>query len=198
MSVCIYLFHDRIIAWTPQTLYSKPVNVGKTRWYIINTAPPIPLNDMILRENVSYNFQKGFFTLEDEELPPDWDERHNIIKKIQILGRFGTIANTQKSSYTDNSIGQSLSDILLMDEIREYRRTGKLDDCAIIQSLMEADEDGYTPDAFVNKLWLQYESYRSVIVYLNRLEFKVRQHLRNAEFDKADELLSREIEKMRT
>ncbi|MDX1922573.1 MAG: hypothetical protein SFW65_05555 [Alphaproteobacteria bacterium] len=196
MSAYIYLFQERIIYWTPQTLYSKPVAVQKVKWYSITGAIPMPLNDMVTRGNVGYSMQKGFYTVEGE-LPPNWDEREGLIKQLQILAGLNTITNTQRAKYTDNSIGQPLMDVLLVDEIRQYRKNGSLDECTIITSLLETDEQNLTPDALVTKLWLQYESYRTVISYLNRLEFKVRQLLRDHEYDKANDLIAAEVEKMR-
>ncbi|MBI3419111.1 MAG: hypothetical protein HY053_03150 [Proteobacteria bacterium] len=197
MSVCIYLFRERIIYWTPQTLFNKPASVGRTKWYIINEAAPIPLNEMVQRGNVGYTQQEGFYTVEGDS-PADWDERINLVKKIQIIGGLNTLANNHKSKYTDNSLGQALADILLLDEIREYRRTNSLENCAIITSLLETSEARLTPDALVTKLWLQYESYRTVIAYLNHLESSVRQLLKDDHFDKANELLGSELEKLRT
>lgn len=196
MSVCIYLFRDRVICWTPQTLYSKPVSIARTKWYIVNNPPPIPLNEMVAQQNVSYTMQKGFFILEDA-LPNDWDERINLIKKIEILSALNTVANCQKSRYTDNTIGQPLADALLIDEIREYRRTSSLENSAILASLLETSESQLSPEGLVTKLWLQYESYRTVIAYLNRLEFTIRELLKKDDFDKAIELLNNEVEKMK-
>lgn len=196
MSVYIYLFRERVIYWTPQTMFSKPVNIGKVNWYSITGAIPMPLNDMIARANVSYSLQKGFFTL-NEELPPDWGERDGIIKKIQIMGAFHSISNTQRLRYTDNSMGQSLADLLLLDEITTFRKTKNLAECTILTSLIETSEKGLTPEALVTKLWLQYESYRTTLAYLNRLEFNLRQLLEVNDFDKANEVINSELEKMR-
>ncbi len=196
MSVYIYLFQDRVIYWTPQTLYSKPVAVPKVKWYSIMGSIPMPLNDMVTRGNVGYNMQKGFYTVEGE-LPPSWDERDGLIKQLQILAGLNTVMNTQRAKYTDNSIGQPLMDVLLVDEIRQYHKNGNLEECTIITSLLETNEQNLTPDALVTKLWLQYESYRTVISYLTRLEFKVRQLLKSHEYDKAADLITAEVEKMK-
>lgn len=196
MSVYIYLFQDRIIYWTPQTLYSKPVTVPKVKWYSVTGAIPMPLNDMVMRGNVGYSTQKGFYTVEGD-FPLNWGERDHFVKQIQILGQLNTVMNTQKAKYTDNSIGQPLIDILTLEEMQTYRKTGNIEDCIILSSLLETDEQGLTPDALISKLSLQYESYRMVIAHLNRLEAKVRKLLWDHELDQANELITLEIEKMR-
>lgn len=196
MSVYIYLFQDRIVYWTPQTLYSKPVTIPKIKWYSVTGAIPMPLNDMVMRGNVGYTAQKGFYTVEGD-LPLNWGDRDYYVKQIQILGQLNTVMNTQKAKYTDNSIGQPLADILTLEEIQTYRRTGNIEDCIILSSLLECDEQGLTPEALITKLTLQYESYRMVIAHLNQLDFKVRKLLREHELDQANELIAQEIEKMK-
>lgn len=196
MSVYIYLFQDRIIHWSPQTMFSKPASVPHVTWYSVTGSIPMPLNDMVARGNVGYTLQKGFYTVETPT-PPDWDERGNYVKQIQIMGSFNGIANTQKARYTDNSLGQSLTDILIIDEIRQYQQKKTLEDCPILTSMLETTEAGLTPDALVTKLWLRYESFRTIISYLNRLEHNVRTLFASKSFDEASELVNNEIEKMR-
>ncbi len=196
MSVYIYLFQDRLVYWTPQTLYSKPVTIPKIKWYSVTGAIPMPLNDMVARGNIGYTVQKGFYTIEGD-FPLNWGERDYFIKQIQILGQLNTVMNTQKARYTDNSIGQPLIDVLVLEEIHTYRKTGNIDDCTILLSLLETDEQGLTPDSLISKLWLQYESFRMVISHLNRLEYKVRKLLRERELDAANELIALEVEKMK-
>ena len=196
MSVYIYLFQDRIVYWTPQTIYSKPANVNKITWYSVSGAIPMPLNDMIARGNVGYNMQKGFYTVEGD-YPLNWDERDQYVKQIQIMGSFNTIANTQKARYTDNTMGQALTDILTLDEIRLFRQTNSLEECPILTSLHETWEAELTPEAMVTKLWLRYESFRTIVGYLNRLEYNVRKLCNENEFDQATDLINSELEKMR-
>ncbi len=196
MSVYIYLFHNRIIHWAPQTLFGKPASVPKIMWYTVNGSIPMPLNDMVARGNVGYNMQQGFYTIE-EPPPPDWDDRFQYIKQIQIMGTFNSIANTQKARYTDNSLGQSLTDILIIDEIRQFQQKQSLEDCPILTSMLETTEAGLTPEALVTKLWLRYESFRTIISYLNKLEYNVRKLFEEKAFDKAAELVNSELEKMR-
>ncbi len=196
MSVYIYLFQDRIIYWTPQTIFSKPANVNKVTWYSVSGAIPMPLNDMVTRGNVGYTMQRGFYTVEGSP-PADWDDREQYVRQIHIIGGLNTIANTQKSRYTDNTIGQALSDVLILDEIRVFRETKTLENCTILRSMHETWEAPLTPEAMVTKLWLRYESFRTIVSYLNRLEYNVRQLCQQKEFDKATELVNSELEKMR-
>ncbi len=197
MSVYIYLFQHRIIYWAPQTVFSKPANIDKITWYNVSGSIPMPLNDMVARGNVGYSLQHGFYTVEGD-VPPNWDDRDGYVKYIKILETFHTIANTQKAKYTDNSVGQSLTDILTLDEIRLFREKSTLEDCPILTSLLETHESDLSPDALVTKLWLQYESFRTVISYLNRLEFNIRLLCHEKAFDKASELINNELEKMRS
>lgn len=196
MSAYIYLFQDRIIYWTPQTIFSKPANVAKITWYSVTGAIPMPLNDMVAKGNVGYNMQRGFYTVEGE-FPANWAERVDCVKEIQIIGGFNSIANTQKARYTDNTIGQGLTDILVLDEIRQFRETNSLKECTILTSIHETLETNLTPEAMVTKLWLRYESFRTIISYLNRLEFNIRQLCYQSKFDEAQEMVNSELEKMR-
>jgi hypothetical protein len=192
----IYLFRDRLIYWTPQTFFSKPASLGAVKWYVINGPPPLSINDMAARGDIGYNIQKGFFTIEGP-LPRDWDRRALLIKKIEILTAFTNVENSHKVRYTDNTIGQPLADVLLLDEIREFRRTNSLEGCALLNSLIETNRSGLSPEGLVMKIWLVYESYRSVLVHLNRLEFRLRTLLEDEKLDEAMELPNLEMEKMR-
>jgi hypothetical protein len=196
MSAYIYLYQDRIIYWTQQSMFSKPVSIPKVRWYSINGNIPMPFNEMVSRGDISYSLQKGFFNV-TEPLPANWNERENIVRQIQLLSALNTVANNHKSTYTDNSVGQPLADALTLDEIREYRATGSIENCTILKSLLETTEAGLSPEALVTKLWLQYESYRTIIAHLNKLEFQLRQLLNDQAFDKATELLNNELDKIR-
>jgi len=196
MSAYIYLFHDRIIHWSPQTIFSKPANVPNVTWYSVSGAIPMPLNDMVAKGNVGYNLQKGFYTVEGEP-GPGWQYRDQYIRQIHIMGGFNTIANTQKARYTDNTIGQGLTDILILDEIRQFRETNDLKECTILTSLHETWEADLTPEAMVTKLWLRYESFRTIVSYLNRLEFNICRLCDAKEFDQAMDLVNSELEKMR-
>lgn len=196
MSVYIYLFQDRVIYWTPQTMYSKPANVSKITWYSVSGAIPMPLNDMVAKGNVGYNMQKGFYTIEGD-YPLNWDDREQCVKQIQIMGSFNSIANTQKARYTDNTMGQALIDILTLDEIRLFRQTNSLEECPILTSMHETIESDLTPEAMVTKLWLRYESFRTIVGYLNRLEYSIRKLCENNEFEQATDLVNSELEKMR-
>jgi hypothetical protein len=192
----IYLFRERLIHWMPQTLSSKPVSFGPLKWYVINSPPPLSINDMTARGDIGYSIQKGFYTIE-EPLPRDWDRRELLVKKIEILAGFISVSNSQKARYTDNTIGQPLADALLLDEIREFRQARSFDNCPILSGLAETNGAGFSPEGLVMKMWLVYESYRNVLVHLNRLEFKIRKLLEDEKFDEAVELLNLEIEKMR-
>lgn len=196
MSVCIYLYHNRLIHWTPQTSMSKPVVVRGLSWYAINVLPEIPLDDMVAQGNYSYNLQKGFFERKNGE-PLDDVVRTNVIKQIQILGALNTLANTQKMRYTDNSVGQPLTDILLLDEINEYRRTNSLENATILASMAATDPTHLTTEALAMKLWLRYESYRGIIAHLNLLEFNIRQLLAEHRFDEANMMIYAELELIR-
>jgi hypothetical protein len=196
MSVIIYLLGDRIIHWTPNTLFTKPANVNRAKWYMVNTAPPVPMDEIVADGNYCYNFTRGYFKVSTP--PPEaWEEREHIIRCIQIIGGVNTLANTQRLRYTDNSIGQPLTDVLLLEEIREYRKTKKLDDCTILSSMIETDQGTLEPEALVSKIWLRYESFRNVVAYLNKLEVTVRKMLQAREYDQATELLNNEFEKIR-
>jgi hypothetical protein len=166
------------------------------KWYLAQIKPPIPLNEMVTREDYTFNLQQGFSVLE-EDLPPDWDKRGDVVRKIVVLERLNSLATTQKLKYTDNSVGQALDDILLLDEIREFRKTGNLNDCQLLQGMLETSDAGLTPEALVTKLWLRYESYRTVLAYLNRLEFNVTKMLEEEQIDQANDLLNGELEKIR-
>ncbi|MBY0429401.1 MAG: hypothetical protein K2Q32_09315 [Alphaproteobacteria bacterium] len=196
MSVYIYLFQDRIIHWAPQSIYSKPAGIDKIAWYSIAGSIPMPLNDMVSKGNVGYNSLKGFYTV-DGEPGNGWEERAKYVKQIQIIDAFNSIANTQKTRYTDNSIGQSLTDVLILDEIRQFRATNSLADCTILTSLNETGESELTPEAMVTKLWLRYESFRTVLSYLNRLEFNIRTLFNQNKLEEAQDLVNIELEKMR-
>jgi hypothetical protein len=196
MSAYIYLYNERIIYWMPQTPLSQPAAVPEIKWYSVMGNIPMPFNDMVLRENVSYNLQKGFFTI-DNELPPDWDQRGDLIKKIHVISSFNSLANTQKLRFTDSGIGQSLHDVLLLDEIREFRKHSDISECTILSSLLANTEEKLTPEGLVTKLWLQFESFRAVIAHLNKLEFSVRKLLKENQFDKAQQLVNSEFEKVR-
>ena len=197
MSYYIYLFHDRIIYWLPRTPDSKPIEVSWANWYIVNNPPPIPLDEMVKRGDVSYNMQQGFHILENEPFPKNWDQRSKFVKKIELLAGLNNLANSHKARYTDSAVGQALTDALTLEEIREYRATGSLDNCAILTSLMETSESGLTAEALVTKLWLTYESYRNVIAYLNHLEARVRKLLQDNQLDEATALLNHEVDKLR-
>ena len=197
MSDYIYLYCDRIIYSVPQTAFYKPVgNILGMRWYLVHAAPSVPYATMIQQGNYGFNLHKGFVTVDDEP-PMNWNDRGDIVKQIQILERYNSLANTQKMKYTNNSVGQALIDILTLEEIREYRQTGSIENCTILTSLAETTEKTLTPEALAMKLWLQYESYRKVIAYLNKLEFKVRELLENKQFDQASQVVNDELEKMR-
>jgi hypothetical protein len=196
MNVYLYLFHDRIIHWMPQTMFSKPLLVSGLKWYAVNAAPPIPLDEMVMQENYSYNLQKGYFVLE-KDWPLDWSDRSGLVAQLNILGSLSTLENIQKLKYTDNSIGRALSDILLIDEIRDYRQTGSIDNCTIMKSMLETTDADLMPEALVTKLWLQYESYRAVVAYLKRLEYRVRQMMAVGQLDQAGALINLEFEKIR-
>jgi hypothetical protein len=139
--------------------------------------------------------RKGYHVVEGD-FPAEWEKRHDLVKQLQILGGLNTLANSQKMKYTDNSIGQALFDVLLVDEIREFRRSGSVEECPMLQALVETSGTKLTTEALATKLWLQYESYKTVMVYLTRLEFNIRQLMDNHQFDKAREMLNNEVEKM--
>jgi hypothetical protein len=162
---------------------------------MVTSPPPLPMAEMVQRGNYGYNMRKGYFIV-DGDPPPDWEKRHDLVKQLQILGAFNTLINSQKMKYTDNSVGQALTDVLLVDEIREFRRTGSAENCTILQALAETGSTKLTVEALATKLWLQYESFRMVVAYLYRLEHNIRELMYNHQFDKATELLNNEAEKM--
>lgn len=197
MSSCIYLFMDRIIYWHPQTLFARPVSLPDLKWYVISAPPPRPLNEMIEAQNCSFTLQKGFMELEGP-LPLGWEKHKDMVRQIQIMNSLNALANVHKLKYTDNALGQPLADIVLMDEIREYRKTGSLENCPILVSLLETTEAGLTPDALATKLWLRYETYGTIVAYLNRVEFAVRAMLAEGKNDEAAAYINSEFEKMKT
>jgi hypothetical protein len=196
MSVFIYLFHERIICWTPQSVFSKPASAPNVQWYSIHGTPPMPYNEMVTQGNIGYTLKKGFFTVEGTP-PSDWSEREDRVKHLQLIAALNTVTTTHKARYTDNAIGQPLADALLLDEIREYRTTNSMEHCPILTSLLETSTVNLTPDALVTKLWLRYESYRNVIAYLNRLEFNIEKLLAEKAFDQVTEILNGELDKIR-
>lgn len=195
MSAYIYLFCNRVVYWTPQTPFSRPATLPETSWYTVHGEPPVPFDDMVRQGNYGYSLQEGFY-ISDEVLPSGWSNRDSVVQKLQILGAFNTLANTQKLQYTDNSLGQPLTDILVLREVEKYDKTKSLENCPILASLLETADSGLSPAAFIAKLRLQYESYSAVIAYLNRLEFNIRQFLKAGDIEKASTLLNSEFEKI--
>ena len=197
MSVYIYLFNDRLIYAKDYNPFYKVVRrLAQVKWYAVHGELPLPVDEMIRQENYSYNMRDGFFTL-SAELPKNWGERGDVIRKIQILEKFNALSNTQKLNYTDSNVGQALADVLVVDEIRRYQATKSLDGCAILTSYLETGEADLTPEAMVTKLWLKYESYAQLVANLNRLEYNIRQMLNMRKFDEASNLLAAEFEKIR-
>lgn len=197
MSYYIYLFADRLVHFVPQTAYYVPVtDIPQVRWYLVHGEPPVPFDIMIQKQSYSFNSQKGFFELEGS-LPQNWHERGAAVEKIRIWEHFNSLANSQKLKYTSNAVGDALKDVLILEEIREYRATGSIENCTILNSLLETAPNQYTPEGLVTKLWLKYESYRRVFAYLRQLEFSITNLLDEGKFNEAVEMINYELEKNR-
>lgn len=196
MSYCIYIYRERIVSWAPETQYNKPVHLAGMQWYIINQPPPIPIEEIIANKNVGFNTQRGFYTI-NRPIPAGWEQEAQIVvRKIEILTALTNLANTQKSRYTNNTVGQALTDALILDEIREYRQTGSMENCTILSAFAKTWQHEPTPEALVTKLWLGYEFYRSVIAHLSQLECAIQKLLAADKYDDAVRLLNSEVEKL--
>lgn len=196
MSNYIYLWHNRIIhVVLNQSMYTPINGIPGVIWYGVPDDPPAPVSDILAAQNYSFDSRNGYYQL---DTPPGdgWERYADIVRMLKVLERFNGLAATQKLRYTSNSVGQALADVLLVDEIREFRRTNSLDNCTLLTALVQTSEAGLTPEALATKLWLQYESYKAVLAYLYQLEFKIRTLLLEGLYDDATAVLNTELEKM--
>lgn len=195
MSYYIYLFCDRIVYWAPHSANTGPVDLPTIKWYALSIQPPVPFDELIKSECYGYSLNKGYYTIETPP-PLAWVSRGSIVRKIQILMQFSVLAISHKMHFSNATVGQSLTEVLIFDEIAEYRRSRNFENCTILQSMLETGNAKLTPEALVTKLWLKNESYRTIVAYLERLEFKVRELLSNGSYDAAAEIIDDELEKL--
>ena len=199
MSYYIYMFKKRIVFYRePYAFYSPVTGLKGVTWYLVHQEPQVSFEDMIRQGNYSFSSEKGFFVLDTDDGAEAYGQKaDSVIAKIKVLEKFQSLANTQKLRYTNTGAGQSIIDALTIHELQEFRRTGSLDGCTLLSMYLEIPEDGYTPEALATKLWLQFESFKNVIVYLHRIEQGVRKLLDDNRVDEANRMIAQEFEKMR-
>lgn len=195
MNNYIYLYMDRIILVRPYIAQYKPATgIYGVRWFIVSSRFPADPNEMVAKRNYGFNFKQGYFE-HQVPAPAPWPECENAIRHIEVKEKFNSYIVTQQLKIKDQLLGDA-GDLLLIDELREFRRTGSIESCTILQTMVETADPPATAEAIATHAWLRYESYREVIAYLIRLEAKVAKLLKEEKYEQATQLVTVEYEKL--
>lgn len=196
MSCYLYIFQNRVIHWKEFFPTYKPVNHDLTKWVISYRPPPKNIDELIKKGVLCYNLRKGFH-IDVEPEGEQWELVPEIQKEIGLLERFENLATTYRHRYSNNYVGKPLEDILLIGEMAAYGTGKPIEECKLLNSLMNTKHKGMTPDALVLRLMLKYDSFKSVICYLNEVEVHVVDLIKQKRYDEVLKMLDEEFEKIR-
>lgn len=167
-----------------------------TKWVISYQPPPKGIDELIKRGILCYNLRKGFHTDEKPETEK-WAHVDEIVEEIGILERFENLATSYRHRYSNNYVGKPLEDILLIGEMAAFGTGKPIEECKLLNSLLKTKCKEMTPEAVVMQLMLKFDSFKSVICYLNEVEETVRDLIRQKKYDEVNELIEHEFEKIR-
>lgn len=196
MSCYLYIYQNRVIYWKEFTPTYRPVSHDMTKWVISYQPAPKGIEVLIERGVLCYNLRKGFYTDETPETEK-WKLVDDVVEEIKLLERFENLATSYRHRYSNNYVGKPLEDILLIGEMAAFGSGKPIEECKLLNSLLKTKCKGLTPDALVMQMMLKFDSFKSVICYLNEVEETVRGLISQKKYDEVSAMIEQEFEKIR-